>query len=133
MNLKTIEERLAADHNLPAGFIFFKWECFPQPGPTLYVEFSGGLCPLLTRGKRKGRPNYRKATERQTFVVSVAHSELWESEYEEKTGKCRQCRGKGMELVSINFVKGITSHRECSRCRGTGRRADLDKCQEALG
>ena len=53
MNLLTIEDRLAAEHNLPGDFVFFRWKCFPKATETLYVELRGGRCPLLTRGPRE--------------------------------------------------------------------------------
>ena len=127
MHLRTIEERLTRDHDLPGDFVFFRWECFPKSEPTLYVEFQGARCPLLTRGKRKGRPNYRKATEKQTFIVTVAEADRWESEYEETTGNCRECRGDRRVVARIDFVNGTKDYRACVSCKGTG------KGQEALG
>ena len=122
MNISTIEERLRAEHDLPSDFYFWQWECFPKPPAIkcLYVQFTGSRCPLVTRGKRKGKPNYRKGTDKQIFVVSTSEAETWESEYEQNTGNCRQCRGDGKEVKSIDCVNNVTTYRPCSTCRGSG-------------
>ena len=42
MNLRTIEERLKREHDLPDDFVFWAWKCFPPAaGQTIYGEFKG--------------------------------------------------------------------------------------------
>ncbi len=122
MTLDTIEERLRREFNLPDDFHFYKWECFPNTGDTIYVAFTGGgRCPLLSRGKRKGEPNHRKATECQTFNVTITQSDQWEDDYESETGKCRECRGEGKTVWSVGV--GGTKYRTCTACGGSGKAA----------
>jgi len=120
MNLDTIEERLRTDYELPGDFVFWKWRCFPETGRTIYVEFTGGRCPLVKRGRRAGKPNYLRASDRRVFNVPVQEADQWEREYEEATGSCRHCRGSGQRLSRIDLVKHATEYRECYDCRGSG-------------
>ncbi len=121
MNLRTIEERLRREHDLPDDFVFWAWECFPSGSLTLYVEFRGGQCPRIMRGRRAGRPNYRKVANKRVFNVPVTDADRWEDDYERDTGKCRQCRGSRQELSKINFVTDTTEYRTCSQCKGSGK------------
>ena len=124
MILQTIEDRLRYEHQLPDDFAFWSWKCFPPTGDTMYVEFIGGCCPRLSKGKRKGRPNHAKATDRQTFNVSMEQAERWERDYEEDTGNCRECRGEGRVVWRISFKgDGKTDYRTCHVCDGSGKAA----------
>lgn len=121
MNVSIIERRLKHDHKLPDDFHFCRWECFPKSQATIYVELSGGQCPLKTRGPRKGKPNYSKATNRRTFVVTVEQAAQWEQEYADETGNCIVCMGSGQEIAKIDFVNKVTEYRDCRKCGGSGK------------
>lgn len=47
---------------------FYPWK-FERVGNAI-IAF-GGECPLITRGKRKGQPNYRKADNKQSVVIPL--------------------------------------------------------------
>ncbi len=67
-----IETHLRQKHSLPESFRFFRWMCLPLDGPTIYYECEGGIVDSVYKsGPRKGRPNYSKATNRQTFRMTV--------------------------------------------------------------
>ncbi len=70
--IKNIDIYLRQKHCLSDDFKFFKWICMPLDGQTIYYEVEGGIVDSLYRsGPRKGRPNYRKAREKQVFRVTV--------------------------------------------------------------
>lgn len=76
MLARNIEAHLRQKHSLPEAFKFFRWECLPLDGPTIYYEVEGGIVDSVYKsGKRKGRPNYSKAKERQVFRVTVEEYE----------------------------------------------------------
>ena len=121
MNLRIIEAHLRKQNGLPDDFHFYHWECFPHGRQiTLYIELTGCRCPLKTRGEWKGRPNFKKRERGsdQKFTVLTSEIEQIESDYEQETGKCRQCEGVGKTVASFG-ISG-TTYRECSRCKGTG-------------
>lgn len=67
-----IETYLRKKHSLPANFKFFRWQCMPLDGPTIYYEVEGGIVDAVFKsGPRKGRPNYGKSTNRQTFRMTA--------------------------------------------------------------
>ena len=111
MQLWIIEDRLREENQLPPAFAFWKWECFPKRHETIYVEFNGGECPLITRGKRKGKPNYRKSTNEKTFIVTVEQGKKWEADYEHRTGRCCACLGEAKVLKSLNCITGEKTYR----------------------
>lgn len=121
MNLRIIERRLRRDHNLPSDFHFSLWSMQPEFGDPIYVEISGCQCPLKTRGKYKGNPDFSKGTNRRSFAVKVEDAERWEDEYEAETGNCRRCLGEGKTVGRIDFVNKVTTHRDCCACGGSGK------------
>lgn len=69
---KNLESHFRQKHSLPDDFKFFRWQCMPEDGPTIYFELEGGIVQSVYRsGKRKGRPNYSKAINRQTFRMTT--------------------------------------------------------------
>jgi hypothetical protein len=73
MNLaENLNNPFRQKHDLPDEFKFFRWECMPLDGPTIYYEIEGGIVSSVYRsGPRKGRPNYSKSTDRKTFRMTV--------------------------------------------------------------
>ena len=121
MNLKLAEMLLKTRETFPDGFEWYKYECLPHAGPTLCVEFTGAVAPLLLSGKRKGRRNWKKmdrSTKRRR-VVSIQDYEAFAKTWATETGKCPHCLGEAKELESISVDKG-TTWRPCSKCKGTG-------------
>jgi hypothetical protein len=121
MNVRIMERALRRQHDLPDSFAFFSWQCMP-PGrrEPIYFELAGGECVPLKSGKNKGTLNYRKATNCQSFAVTVAEAEQMDVDYEAETGNCANCMGGGKEVARISTVSGI-EYRECGKCKGSGR------------
>ena len=69
---ENLDNHFRQKHDLPDSFKFFRWQCLPLDGPTIYFELEGGIVESVYKsGKRRGRPNYSKATNRQTFRMTV--------------------------------------------------------------
>ena len=108
---------------VPPEWKAYKWEAFPDCArePMLYQELTGGVAPTTTRGKRKGKPNWRKMdkTTKRTVVITVEEHKAWLIEWEKKTGLCSRCEGTGKLLESWSREEG-DKYRPCPKCNGTG-------------
>lgn len=51
-------------------FYQFGWQDNPDRTPVCFVV-TGATMPLITRGPRKGNPNYRKKKNIQTFYIPI--------------------------------------------------------------
>ena len=122
MNINIAEEMIRDRERLPVGFDFFRWECFPSVGETLYVEISGAVACKYTRGHKRGKTNWRTMDRptRRTFVVPVKDYESYEKDWVVRTGKCPRCTGTGKTVTRIDFVAGVTTYKHCHDCGGTG-------------
>jgi DnaJ-class molecular chaperone len=72
-------------------------------------------------GRRKGRPRFKnpvKGTE-LSIVVSDADMKTEAEIYEETTGNCWDCKGKGEVFQSWHHIDG-TKYKPCQRCNATG-------------
>jgi hypothetical protein len=124
--VKIAQERLKRDNKLPEGFEFYSWEAVDGSGSTHIVILKGMVAPLLTKGKNKGRPNWRKgdkSTER-TFAVSSDQIKQFDDDYEAETGKCSKCEG-GQEWAGWSIDSGHR-YRTCSKCKGSGKALTQD-------
>lgn len=118
---------------MPESWTAFRFECFPHsadPGEVLYFEVEGAVCPPKERGKGAGQPNYRKMDKatRKTLTISVAKQEAWETAWEQNTGKCKHCMGKGKVMARWSVTEG-TTYKPCSKCEGTGSAATAEGAQ----
>ena len=120
MGIKITEERLKCDNKLPPDFRFFKWECLKNGKEYVGIQFTGGCCPLKTRGKYAGKPNYAKLTDQQEFVVTDEREAIYEADYECETGQCHACEGSGKVLKEWSSETGRVDQ-NCRRCGGTGK------------
>lgn len=123
------EEHAREKQNLPADWRVFRWSCYPQVcgEPTLYYEIEGAVCHArYVKGRRLGRTNWTKLdkTTRRTVVLLVAEHEQWCREWEQRTGKCRECTGAGEVFARWHHETGNT-YKPCPRCGGTGDRPEL--------
>src|SRR5689334_17120423 len=88
-NTRLLEMQARERAGMPEAWQMFKWECFPKlSAQTIYVEITGAVAPLITRGKRKGQPNWRKfdrSTEK-TIVITLTDADKWAAEWSAKTG-----------------------------------------------
>lgn len=119
LDLRT--EYLKERYGLPDEWV---WCSFESIDPPTYEHsiYKGGVYPFaITKGKHKGRTNYRKplpGTER-TCVINGREFEVWLPTWEAKTGKCHECRGTGQRWIGWNAAEG-NRHCDCERCGATG-------------
>lgn len=111
---------------LPDNWIAYRFECCPSGGPrVLYYQITGAVCPLVTRGKRKGKPNYDemdRAT-RRTLAIPKDEFEEWIKDWESRMGICSACEGSGKELAAAGTRNGevYAEYRLCQKCKGEGK------------
>ena len=85
------------------------------------IKVSGGIYPAITRGKNKGKPNWKKpepGTKRSAWFTEKEHQAFllgWEKEH----AKCSKCQGTGQEWAGWDHITG-NKHRPCTRCGATG-------------
>jgi hypothetical protein len=82
---------------------------------------TGAVYPAITRGPRKGQPNFRKpqpGTE-QTLCAVLADMDAWQDDWEQSTGKCKTCIGSGQEWRGWSAEHG-DRFATCHRCDGSG-------------
>lgn len=87
-------------------------------------KIEGGLTTPILRGPRKGRPKWAK---RYTFVACIVTDEEFRKEkaqYETETGNCADCQGHGKVICSVSVAEGA-KYRDCSKCKGTGKRVTV--------
>lgn len=114
-------EFLKERYGLPDDWI---WHTFEGIDPPTYdfARYDGGVYPwAITKGKYKGRTNYKKpvpGTER-SVVLSDREFKAWLPTWEARTGKCHKCRGTGQEWRGWNHITG-NKYRDCPRCGATG-------------
>lgn len=93
-----------------------------EPKDWRYAQYEGAVYPhLITRGPRKGLPNYRKpepGTER-TCIVDDLQYQAWLVEWEARMNKCCGCEGSGEQWRGWDATMGDKFSR-CFRCGGTG-------------
>jgi len=117
------EEHARDKYGLPPEWTAAQWECFPgTPGePTLYVQLIGAVYEPVTRGPRKGKPNWDKPIgKKTTAILPVAEHDAWVRAWEQRTGKCSKCVGTGQTIARVSVQDG-TEYRTCRTCGGTGR------------
>ena len=121
MNLMEIHAREKA--GMPESWCMYRWECFPKTADkTLYYQVTGIVAPLKTKGKNKGRRNWRagdKSTER-VVILPVSDHEAWVAEWEKKTGNCAECTGTGRIMKRWSAASGA-EYRPCGKCNGSGK------------
>lgn len=120
MKLKIIEARLRQENDLQPDFQFYRWEMLPEYGEPFYCELEGAIVPLVTRGTRKGKPNYKQKTGVRKFAVTVETAAEWERQWSESTGKCIRCLGEKQIVWSVSVAEG-TKYKPCPECHGTGK------------
>lgn len=120
MTLKILEDHLRKKHNLPADFHFSRWEWLKSGTDYTTMLLSGGVCPPLLSGPRKGKPNYKKMTGELNFYLTVAEIEAADLAWETETGNCSHCHGSGKSVFRV--AKESNEFKPCKKCDGTGRK-----------
>ena len=75
--------------------------------------------PLVTRGKNVGQPNWRRATNYQTRLISRIDFDLACEEWSARTGTCIACAGDGRRFRWWRSDEG-TVFWPCTACNATG-------------
>ena len=75
----------------------------------------------ITRGPRKGSPDWKSAVPRtkRTIVLSRAMREDFARKWEEATGFCSECGGDGRRMRSWHYLTGM-HYDACLICGGSG-------------
>ena len=99
------------------------WEWVGEPGGVVGVnKLDGAVYPPITRGERRGEPNWRKPVEWSKKTVYIAPSDhaAWLLEWERKNNRCSKCmQNKGQEWFGWSVNDGAR-YRQCRRCGGSG-------------
>lgn len=125
MGLRIAEARLRRDHTLPDGFVFYRYEWLKSGNEYKLMRLDGGVCPPLKSGPRKGKPNYKAATNEQSFFLTVEELAQIDADYERETGNCCQCEGGGQVAWRASVANG-TEYKPCQKCGGSGKRKEND-------
>ena len=74
----------------PPEWEWFQLECLPRGARGIQAyRVVGGVAPPITRGKNKGRPNWRREdrSQRREAYIGVDEHARWVRAWEERTGK----------------------------------------------
>lgn len=123
-SVATLEMQVRERLNLPAWQVA-TWELLGDvngPHTSQVNKMTGGVYPLVTKGKRMGEPAWRRpepGTKQTLYITPLEHS-AWLLAWEKRTGSCSKCfKHPGQEFESWNHLTG-THYRTCTRCQGTG-------------
>lgn len=94
-----------------------------RPGLGIIYE---GAVPLgvYKSGPKAGRTKWPPAKACQTFTVLKTEIDSFRASWEQETGICSDCLGKGRNAFRIP-PKSDDDYRECRRCQGTGKAAEV--------
>jgi hypothetical protein len=82
---------------------------------TTYIE--GAVAPVITRGKRKGQRDWKKKGKSSSIEYSHADHDVWIAAWQERTGLCARCEGRGEVFRRWSKETG-TEFRLCPQCNG---------------
>jgi hypothetical protein len=82
-----------------------------------YYELTGAIAPPVTKGPRKGLPNWRKMDKAtvKTVQLTIKEYEQYAADWEKRTGSCRDCFGSGKRFVGWSAETG-NRFQPCDRC-----------------
>lgn len=70
--LEKLDQWIREHWKLGEDMHFYKWDWLDNPDRTpSCVAVTGATMSLITRGPRKGKPNYRKKKNVQTFYIPI--------------------------------------------------------------
>jgi hypothetical protein len=79
----------------------------------------GGIPHIKSAGKNKGKPSWNGIV-LQTILVMDFELQAAAMSYEQTTGNCWECKGRGRVVTGWSVDTGA-KHQSCSRCRGSGK------------
>lgn len=80
--------------------------------------------PKVSKGPNAGKRNWRsRGIRRQIIIVGGPEFREFQAAWAKSTGRCLECQGNGTEWRSWRVGVGHT-FATCSKCGGTGKRAD---------
>lgn len=98
--------------------------CREDDVPPGYTRLTGGVWVAITKGPRKGKPNYRRPVpgHARTVFYEQAGLDAWLLERERRTGQCHKCHGDGTIVAGIDCTTTPPTKTidPCRRCGGTG-------------
>ncbi|EHL99335.1 hypothetical protein HMPREF9946_03097 [Acetobacteraceae bacterium AT-5844] len=110
-------------YGLPDDWMVCIWEALGKPGKPQAIALTGAVVTeVFKSGPRKGEKNWKKRDRSTQMTVSIpkAAHQKWLLEWEQKTGLCHECNGKGEVFKSWDRETG-TQMKPCRRCDGTGK------------
>ena len=131
----TREQFAREQMDLPSEWQVYLWEAIgwrTGSGKSQGALLTGAVPDrLITRGKRKGQPNWRKLKPGTKATVAVLDDafDVWLLGWERATDACYKCAGSGRVFASWDHIEG-TRYRDCRRCNATGN-APKDALAEA--
>lgn len=104
---------------MPPEWQVMRWEAKGKHPNYYGVLVTGAIPGVLTRGPRKGKPNWRKRTMEASVTIMDAVEKAWIAAWERDTGHCHECFGSGLRFSSWSASEGHT-YVPCKRCNATG-------------
>jgi len=119
-------EYFRATNDLPEGWRWVSFKVLDHVGKNPkdwhFAQYDGAVYPhLITRGPRKGRPNYRKPVPgtQRTVILDDRAFEAWKLQWQNDTGLCCVCAGSGEVWAGWSAAEGNRT-RPCDDCNTTG-------------
>ena len=109
--------------DMPAEWDSYEWEALgiESMGETQTYLIRGAVAPVKKRGPEKGHKNWQKMdidTKRDVYITPSNH-DSWLLQWEQRTGKCSKCVGRGIIAVGWSKETG-TRTTQCKKCSGSG-------------
>jgi len=98
-----------------------EWRAFRFEHRLLTIYLEGGIAPTFSRGPRKGQRNWAKRTDVRSIEIPHDHHDRWIKAWQERTGLCSRCEGRGEVFACWNLEIGVT-YRKCPVCAGDGKK-----------
>lgn len=108
-----------------SSLVIFKAEVLDNVGGDRSLDDDAvcqvGFCPeppKITRGRRKGQPNWKKRdrSKEGTAVITRQQLKKWMCEWHLKTGLCPHCFGDRQLVVGVSVDKGAR-YKPCGYCQ----------------
>lgn len=107
---------------MPDDWKIYLWEALPHVGATIYFHLVGSVAPIKSKGRYKGERDWKKEDKSTVRTVNISRLEhdAWLDCWEARTGKCRECVGRGQVVCRWSKAEG-KSYAMCGVCGSTGK------------